>query len=260
MQKTIEKAKKNGVAISVVKNGTHFGFAAYYAMDALPENFIGLAFTSTGNTVAPYGGFDKVLGTNPICVVVPAGSERPIIFDAATSNVAYNKCFFAYTEGKSIPDNWAISENGSVTTNPADVVERNGALLPFGGYKGYGLDLIVFIITTLLSGTSVLEGVENSSAENTKKISFNFAAIDISRFTNVDDFKKNVDISIKRIKDSRKCPGVEEIFIPGEIEFNTYEKSKKYGLEIFSGVYNKITETLNELGIEKKLEDTKIFN
>jgi len=254
MKKTIAKAKENGVAITTVKNATHFGFAAYYAMDALPESFIGLAFTSTGNGVAPYGGFEKMLGTNPICVAVPAGKEKPVVFDAATSNAAFNKCFFAYTEGRKIPADWALDKNGNPTTNPADVVQDNGALLPFGGYKGYGLGFIVFIITTLLSGTSVLDNDGGKVTENTKKVAYNFAAIDISRFTDVESFKENLDVSIRRLKDSKKLPDVNEIYVPGEIEFNLWNKSKTEGLEIFEGVEREINNTLKNLGINKTLD------
>lgn len=258
MAKTIEKAKKNGVAITTVRNATHFGFAAYYAMDALPENMIGMAFTSTGLAVAPFGGYDKVLGTNPICVAVPAGKKRPIVFDAATSNVAFNKIFFAYTEGKSIPDDWALTKDGKTTTNPADVITGGGPQLPFGGYKGYGLDLIVFIMTTLLSGTSVLDGQGDTTAECTDKIGYNFAAIDISRFTNIENFKQNIDITIERIKNSQKREGVQEIFVPGEIEYNNHERQTKEGLFISDGIAGKIRSALEQTGITAKLEDIAI--
>lgn len=255
MEKTIEKAKKSGVCVSTVRNGTHFGFAAYYAMKALPENFIGLAFTSTGLAVAPFGGYDKVLGTNPICVAVPAGKKRPVVFDAATSAVAYNKIFFAYTEGNKIPDDWALTSDGRTTTDPKDIIEGNGPQIAFGGYKGYGLDLIVFIITTLLSGTSVLDGQGDTTAECTDKIGYNFAAIDISRFTNIDSFKENIDLTIERIKTSRKREGVNEIFVPGEIEYNMHEKQEKEGLFISDGIAGKIHAALSQVGINKTLAD-----
>ena len=255
MEKTIEKAKKSGVAVTTVKNGTHFGFAAYYAMQALKENMIGFAFTSTGKAVAPFGGFEKMLGTNPICVAVPAGEKRPVIFDAATSNVAYNKIFFAYTEGRSIPDNWGLTTNGSPTTNPADIIEKGGALLPFGSYKGYGLGFIVYIITSLLAGVDVSEESGETAGENYMQVAFNFAAIDISRFTEPETFKKNLDISIARLKASKTAPGISEILIPGEIEFKNYEKAQKEGLVLYEGVSSILRKSLEELGLPGHLED-----
>ena len=255
MKKTIEKALNTGLAVATVKNATHFGFAAYYASLALPHNLIGLAFTSTGAVVAPFGGSEKQLGTNPICVAVPAGTHRPVIFDAATSNAAFNKIFFAYTEGRTIPSDWAITADGRPTENPADVIEHGGVLLPFGSYKGYGLSLIVQIITTLLSGTDVTTGSADDVTENTRKIAYNFMALDISHFTNPGDFKRNLDFTLDRLKNSKKRPDAEEIFIPGEIEFNLYEKSKEEGLVLFDGVEKSLSNVLDALGIQKKLSD-----
>ena len=255
MRHTIRKARQNGVAVSTVRNGTHFGYAAYYAMQALDDDMIGLAFTSTGAAVAPFGGYERLVGTNPICVAVPAGKARPVVFDAATSNVAFNKAFFAYTEGRSIPDDWGLDADGKATTNPADIVTGGGALLPFGGYKGYGLGFIVFIITTLLSGTSVLEDCKETAAENYMKVSYNFAAIDISQFTDIAEFKRNLDISVERIKSSKRIAGIDEIFVPGEIESNNYVKSQREGLILYDGVSNSISRTLAELGIPMSLSD-----
>ena len=258
MKKTIEKAKESGVAITTVKNGTHFGFAAYYAQQALGENMIGLSFTSTGKAVAPFGGFEKMIGTNPICVAIPSENGKSVIFDAATSNVAFNKIFFAYTEGRTIPDDWALDINGNKTTNPKDIIEDGGALLPFGEYKGYGLGFIVFILTTLLSGTSVLDDTDETAVENYRQVAYNFAAIDISRFTDVENFKKNLAVSVERLKASKKLPGNAEIFVPGEIEANNYEKGIKEGLVLYDGVSNALKETLEDLKINKTLESCAI--
>lgn len=257
MSKTIEKARQTGVAVSTVKNATHFGFAAYYALDAIKENMIGLAFTSSSFLVAPFGGFERVLGTNPICVTVPAKNRRPVVFDAATSNAAYNKSFFAYTEDRSIPDDWGLDSKGNKTTNPADIVKNAGALLPFGGYKGYGLDFIVSILTAVLSGAAIGKNSDGSAFEKTNAVGFNFAAIDVSRFSDVDSFKEVVDLSIDRIKSSKKRNGVEEIFVPGEIEWNLYEKSKRKGLVLYKGVASEITRTVRELGLSDSLDDVR---
>ena len=258
MERTLEKAKATGVAVATVKNGTHFGFAAYYALDAIKENMIGLAFTSSSFLVAPFGGYERVQGTNPICIAVPAKNKRPVVFDAATSNAAYNKSFFAYTEGRSIPDDWGLDSSGNKTTNPADIVKKGGALLPFGGYKGYGLGFIISILTTVLSGTAIAADADGSIIEKTNGIGFNFAAIDISRFVDVDAFRKTVSLSIDRIKQSKKQNGVEEIYIPGEIEWNLYEKSKKDGLVLYNGVASEITRTIQELGLDDSLENVRI--
>ena len=242
MKRTIEKAWESGVAVSTVKNGTHFGMAAYYAMDALSENMIGLAFTSSGLLVAPFGGKTRQLGTNPICVAVPALRHRPIVFDAATSVAAYNKAFFAHTEGRPIPEGWAVSRDGAPTTDPADLVLNGGSLLPFGGYKGYGLSLVVYLITAVLSG------MQDAGA-----IGFNFAAIDINRFSDAERFKQTVDETIDRLKSSPKADGAGQILVPGEIEFDLHERAERDGIELFGGVQQEIERAISETGAERGL-------
>ena len=256
MKKTIEKAKKSGVAVSTVKNATHFGFAAFYAQEALKENLIGMAFTSSGLLVAPFGGHERVLGTNPICIAVPAKKERPVIFDAATSNAAYNKSFFAYTEGRKIPLDWGMDPQGKATDDPTDIVKNGGALFPFGGYKGYGLGLIVYLITSVLSGSSIVK--ENDAInEIPGKIGYNFAAIDISKFVDVEDIKQTVDLAVNRLKKSKKNDEVERIYVPGEIEADLYDKAKQEGLLLYDGVISEITRTLKELKITESLDSVK---
>ncbi|MGN0513796.1 MAG: Ldh family oxidoreductase [Lachnospiraceae bacterium] len=255
MKKTIEKAKETGIAMSTVKNGTHFGIAAYYAMDALKENMIGLAFTNSAPMAAPYGGYARELGTNPICVAVPAKKHRPIVFDAATTVAAFNKIFFALTEKNNIPDTWALDGAGNVTTNPGDVIGTDGllgALLPFGGYKGYGLAVIVNVLTAVLSGCGLKA---DGSTEYVDNVGFNFAAIDISKFTDFDEFTANIDLMIERLKNSKKRPGFEKILVPGEPEFDKYDASKREGILILDGVENAINTTLAELNINKELAD-----
>ena len=257
MKKTIEKAKANGVAVSTVKNATHFGFAAYYAREAVKENLIGLAFTSSSLLVAPFGGFERSLGTNPICVAIPADKERPVIFDAATSNAAYNKSFFAYTEGRKIPADWGMDNKGNETTDPADIVKNGGALLPFGGYKGYGLGFIVYLLTAVLAGSAIGKKSDGSIFEDAGKVGYNFAAIDVSRFSALEDFKKTVDLSVSRLRNSKKKAGTERIYVPGEIESELYEKAKTEGLLLYDGVASEITRTINELGITESLDSVK---
>lgn len=256
MQRTIEKAEKTGVAVSTVKNATHFGFAAFYAQEAVKKDLIGLAFTSSSLLVAPFGGFERVLGTNPICVAVPAFQERPVVFDAATSNAAYNKSFFAYTEGRKIPRNWGMDAHGKPTENPADIVKNGGALFPFGGYKGYGLDFIVYLLTAVLGGSAIGRN-ENGIFEDSGKIGYNFAAIDIAKFTDTEAFKKTVDFAVRRIKASKKQAETERIYVPGEIEAELYEKAKTDGILLYDGVAREIRRTLSELGIAESLDSLK---
>lgn len=257
MQRTIQKAKMNGVSMTTVKNGTHFGMAAFYAMEALKEGLIGLAFTSAGRLVAPFGGYGRELGTNPICIAVPAFKERPLVFDGATSTAAFNKLFYARTEGKKIPLDWAVDSAGEPTDDPAEAIDE-GALVAFGGYKGYGLSIMVSVMTGLLSGTNIGNNENNNFLKGMRGEGFNFMAVDIGRFVAPEEFKKSVDALIGRLKSAGKKKGVKEIYVPGELEFLQYEKCVKEGIAIDDGVAHDVGETLRELKIEQTLNDCSI--
>ncbi|MFT3985270.1 MAG: Ldh family oxidoreductase [Lachnospiraceae bacterium] len=250
--KTMEKAKATGVAVTAVKGCTHFGMAAYYAMKALKETMIGLAFCSAGTLVAPYGGYRRELGTNPICVAVPAGMERPVVFDAATSYRAFNKIFFAKEENRKIPFGWALDQEGNPTEEPEEAMQ--GALLPFGEYKGYGLSIIVNVITGILGGAAIEKDENGRIGENTQEIGYHFAAIDISKFQDTEEFKQTMDVFIKRLKSSG-TKGGEEILIPGEPEFLQREESLQNGIVIYDGVWESLRHLVKQLNTRIVLEE-----
>ena len=236
MDKTIEAARQYGVAACAVGNANHFGIAAYYGMRALAHDMIGMAFTSAPSNVAPWGGIKAYIGTNPLCYAVPAGERRPIVFDAATSIVARGKIILAGIEGKPIPDGWALDRNGNPTSDTAEALA--GTVLPFGTYKGYGISIFIDILCAMLSGAEfgrhIGELYANSGTR--QNLGHFFVALDISKFTDVGLFKRRVDQMIDEIKANPRAPGVEEIYLPGEIEFDNEEINRKRGLEIGRGV------------------------
>lgn len=251
MDCTIEKAKKHGLAMTTVKNGTHFGAAAYYALRAVKENMIGIALTNSVKLMAPYGGYERELGTNPICIAVPG--TKTIVYDGATSIAAYNKIFLANAENRHIPDNWALDNKGHSTTNPEDVVVHGGAVRPFGEYKGYGLSVMVQILTGILSGGSIVRE-ENEVKENVDATAYSFMVIDISKFTELEAFKKTVDIFGERLKKSLKQDGVKEIYLPGEIEELKYKESEEQGIKIHEDVIKSLKQTVENLKMKFELD------
>ena len=255
MNLTIAKAKENGIAMTTVKNGTHYGISAYYAMQATKEDMIGIAFTNSVKLMAPFGGYERELGTNPICIAAPAKKHNAVIYDGATSKAAYNKIFFAYTDGREIPSDWALDPGGRDTTNPKDIIIDKGAVLPSGEYKGYGLAVMVNILTGLLSGGSITSNEHGDIEEDSNATAYSFMVIDISKFTEIEAFKQTTDLFIERLKNSKKRENVEEIFVPGEIEDICYEKSKNEGIILGDGVAKEITKTLEKLQIKMTLQD-----
>ena len=151
MQQCIDRAKEYGTCFATVNRGNHFGIGAYFTMQAAKQNMIGIAMSNAPASVVPTGGKKPMLGTNPLSIAIPAGKYPPLVLDMACSVVAQGKVILAAKEKKdSIPAGWAVDENGDMTTDPETALK--GAMLPFGGPKGYAIAFIVDILTSALSG------------------------------------------------------------------------------------------------------------
>ncbi len=149
MVRCLAKAQNSGIAFATVTKGRHFGMAAFYSMMALPMDMIGIALCNSGPIMTVYGGTSRVLGTNPISIAVPADKEYPLVFDGATSQAAFNRIIAAEREQRDIPPGWAVDQAGQPTVNAGEA--RQGAVIPFGGYKGSGLAVIVEVLSGILS-------------------------------------------------------------------------------------------------------------
>jgi LDH2 family malate/lactate/ureidoglycolate dehydrogenase len=251
----IEKAKKTGVAVASVRNANHFGIAAFYAMMALEHNMIGFTTCNANKLQAVHGGASPLLGTNPIAIAVPAGKRYPLVYDGATSTVASGKMIVADIEGKAIPLGWALDAAGKPTTNPK--AGLTGVLLPLGGYKGSGLAVMVDVLSAVLSGAMTSPHVNELRAnpEKGQMSGFFFGAIDIASFDDVDAFKAEIDRLIDELKGSKKMEGVEEIFMPGEIEFRSHEKLSKTGFKIGPGVHNDLMQIKERFNLKTNIAD-----
>jgi ureidoglycolate dehydrogenase (NAD+) len=161
MERVIERAATTGIAAAAIRGSNHCGAMAAYAIQALAHDMIGLATTNALPTMAPWGGAERLLGINPLAVAIPAGSERPIVYDAAWSGSAHGKIRLYAQQGRPIPAGWATDREGRPTTDPAAAMQ--GLLLPIGGFKGAGLALVMGILSAMLSGASY--GAELGSLE-----------------------------------------------------------------------------------------------
>ncbi len=250
MQLAIEKAKKQGIGAVGVYNSNHFGIAGYYAELAVREGLVGMMTTTTDALVHPWGGVEPMLGTNALAVGIP--NDPPILLDMAMSVAARGKLVKAMKEGKSIPENWAIDAEGNPTTDPKKALK--GALSPFGGVKGYGLALVLEVLAGPLVGAAAgkevvgtLEPIQGFSTKGDFMI-----AIDPAAFGSVEDFKKRVQGFVAQLKSSRRAPGVKEILLPGEPEFQTREKRLREGIPIADEVWSELEQIAKELGVVLK--------
>ena len=182
MKLCLRKARENGVSFVAVKNSNHFGIGAYYAMMALEEDMIGIVGTNTSPLMAPFGGKEPLLGTNPIAVAVPTKEEHPVVLDMATSLVPRGKIEIYARKGEKLPLGWAIDADGRPTQEPEEALK--GTLLPMGGPKGYGLSMVVDLLAGAVAGAAVGGGVGSlfGNMERPQNVGHFMLAVDGGRF------------------------------------------------------------------------------
>lgn len=230
MDEAMERARNYGIGVAAVTNSNHFGTAAYYTERASDEGLVGISMTNVGSDVAPFGGVDAFMGTNPISVSVPTDRAFPITLDMATSTVAMGKIDHAAKEDETIPNDWALDENG----NPAQDPQSVAALRPMGGPKGFGLAIVVDVLCGILTGagTSPTIGALYDDFDESMELGHFVAAIDVDRFRDLASFREAVGGYIDRIKSQRTKDGIEEIRVPGELESMQMERNRKEGITL----------------------------
>lgn len=240
-----------GVGIATVTNSNHFGTAAYYTERASSKGYIGLAMTNVGSDVAPFGGVDPFLGTNPISFSIPTDREFPITLDMATSTVAMGKIDHATEEDEEIPEDWALDGSGEPTTDPNEVA----ALRPVGGPKGYGLAIVVDVLCGVLTGvgTSPTIGPLYDDYHEPMRLGHFFGAIDPSAFVPLQQFEAAIGDYINRLRGQEPAEGVDQIRLPGEIEFRTRERRSREGIPLNADAVEGIRSLSAAYGIDSPL-------
>jgi LDH2 family malate/lactate/ureidoglycolate dehydrogenase len=249
-EKAIEKAKTVGVAWVGVQHSNHAGPASLYASMPMEHDMIGL-YLAVGNAnhLPPWGGIDMLLSTNPIAVAVPADKEAPIVLDMATTVAAYGKVKTKAQRGEMMPEGWMMDRQGKPLLDPKK--SNEGFLLPIGGYKGYGLSMIIGLLAGTLNGAAngrdvVDFNVDNTTPTNTGHV---IVAISVSVFQPVAEFKQAVDAFVRDIRNSQRLPGVDAIRLPGEGSHARLQESLKLGAPLSAP----LLKSLNELAAELKI-------
>lgn len=249
MDYAIDKAKETGMCAIGVIDSSHFGAAAYFALRAANKNCIGWSFTNADALVKAHSSKEAFFGTNPVCFTAPMKNEEPFCLDMATSTVSWNKIKNYRAANKSIPAQWAFDGEGNPVTNPNDA----RSLRPTGDYKGFGLGMMVDILCAVLTGSIIskdLQPMFTSSIETQRKISHFFMVMDISKFTNVDSFKQNLQNMADRI---RMLPnlGDEEVMVAGDPEKKTFAKRIIEGIPVDENVWKEF------MALNKEFENCK---
>ena len=238
MRTAMLKARACGIAYSGVFHSSHFGAAGYYATLAAQQDMIGLSMCNVDPCVAVPGGSGRVMGTNPIAFAVPAGEERPIFLDIATSAVAVSKVLAARFLGKSIPDTWLVDEDGVPTTDPNKYPD-SASLLPMAGHKGYGLALLVEVLAGAITGAAMTRDIACWIDDSPEKVNQGhaFVAVDVAAIMPLDEFKARIDGLIRSIKESPKAKGSQRIYLPGEMEWEKRERALQQGMALPDDVW-----------------------
>lgn len=263
MQLAMKKASECGTGWVSVLNSNHFGIAGRYAMMALSNDMIGIAMTNASALVAPTFSSERLLGTNPIAIAIPSGSEMPFVADFSTTVVSKGKLELLQRSNETSPYGWTQTGEGSVTTDPYSL-EKGGSLLPLGGdkehgsHKGYALGSVVDILSAVLSGANYGPWVPPFPAflavpENApgKGIGHFFGAMRIDAFRQANEFKKNMDQWIRRFKSARTVSGHTRVLIPGELENEIEAERSENGIPLRQSVIDDLIALSVKLSIEK---------
>ena len=238
----IVKARQYGLASVALRRASHIGRAGEYPLKIAQAGLIGTAYVNYGRLgiqVAPFGGIDGRLATNPMAFAAPRRADPPIMVDMTTSTVADGKIRVATNLGKPLPEGWIVDADGRPTTNPHDYfAEPRGAILPLGGplgHKGYALSMMVELCAGGLSGQGMAAGDARAPAN-----AFLLTAYDIGHFTDMDFFYDEVEALVGHVKSSRTAPGVTEILVPGEPEFRTERERERTGIPVDDTTWEKV--------------------
>ena len=206
MEHACALAKESGIAMVGVVNGSHCGALSYFLLHGLQKNMIGMALTQTDKCVAPHGGIRRFFGTNPIAFGFPTKKHAPVILDMATSNTAYGKILHAREQNSPIPDDWGVDDKGNPTTDPHQVQ----AMTPFGGYKGYGIALVIDVLTGVILGSQIMGLTLQQCTEDydrPRKLASTMIAIDPEIFSGLDNFRNQMDAMVDELHAQPPGPG-----------------------------------------------------
>ena len=254
----IAKARVCGMAWVGSQFSNHAGPASLYARMPLAHDMIGLYFAvGNANHLPPWGGLDMLLSTNPIAVAVPALQEAPIVLDMATTVAAYGKVKAKAQRGEMMPEGWMMDRQGQPLLDPKRSEE--GFLMPIGGYKGYGLSLVVGLLAGTLNGAAMGKDVidfnhDDHSVTNTGQA---IAVIDPAAFGDVQDFKARVDELIRDIRHSQRMPGVERIWLPGEQSEAKRQSYSQAGIPLAPALLQQLDKVAAQLKVPTLLETSQ---
>lgn len=250
MELAIQKAKISGIGTVIVRNSTHYGSSAVPARIALEHDCIGIVMTNAGPEMAPWGGREGRVGTNPWGIAAPTGGDFPVVLDIALTTAGKGMMRWFEREGKKMPLDWALTPDGEVTDNPSAAMA--GALLGIGEYKGSGLAMMTDVLTGVIGGGGY--GLAPYSNPAKQDVAHTIIAIDIEWFMPVEQFKSEMDDFVAEVKSSATRPGFDEVLVPGEIDYRREQDYRATGAKLDAVIFDELAELAGTLGIDFPFE------
>ncbi|MBM3992994.1 MAG: Ldh family oxidoreductase [Planctomycetes bacterium] len=251
LDRLIPRAEGLGLAAGTLKNCGHIGRLGEYAETAAARKMAFLATVNNhgfGRGVAPPGGKEARIGTNPLCVGIPTKGD-PVVLDIGTSVVAEGKVRVAFNKGQQVPEGWLLDPQGKPTTDPGVLYkEPRGSILPLGGsqaYKGFGIGLVLDMLVGGFSGAPC----STPGAPNMSGNAVFFLVLDIDQFTGAEHFLREVSGLADNIKNCPKADGATEILVPGDPERRSCTQRRQSGIPLDDGTWKQLTTLAERLKI-----------
>ena len=251
-REAVKRARAHGIGVVGVRMSNHFGTCMYYTLMGAREGCVMLLTTNGGPAMAPWGGRQKIIGTNPLSVAAPAGQRAPFVVDMANTGVARGKIYLARNKRLPIPLGWAINSAGEPTTDPQEAID--GIILPMAEHKGYAIAAMVDMLSGVLTGSGFLSAVHSpyKTAEKSN-CGHLMIAMNITAFQPLAEFNSRMEQFIAEIKAVPTARGFDEVFYPGEIEAGNDARNRKEGLLFPDDTLADLRRIAKETGLESKL-------
>lgn len=249
MKRAIQLAGEAGAGIVAVYNSSHFGAAAYYALQAARQGLMGFSFTHADSLMHSFGGTRPYFGTNPICMAVPCEDEEPFCLDMATSRVTWNKILQRRETGESVPMGWGVDEQGEETTDPNVV----SSLQPIGEYKGYGMAMMIEILCALLTGMPFGRHICRMYAdpiEQKRMLGHFFMAIRIDCFVDEKEFKSRLQQLMAEVRNEPAADPDQPVMVPGDPEKQAAAERSRTGIPVSRSLWEKFQDYSRRFNID----------
>jgi LDH2 family malate/lactate/ureidoglycolate dehydrogenase len=246
MECAVAKAREGAVAMVGVRNSNHFGIAGYHALQAAKAGMIGWAFTNAGAEMAPTGSAKAVLGTNPWGIAIPRPNHPPIVIDMALTVSGKGMMRWYSRGGQPMPESWALTPDGRHTTVPDEAM--NGALLPIGEYKGYGLSLMTDVLSGVMTGA--LFGLSVFQEDTNFDVGHVMMAINPDGFIGRPEFERRLETLVEEVKSAPPIDPDRPVLLPGETEFQRMEERRRKGVPVDRETVDRLHVLAEELQID----------